>query len=95
MALTTDEVGKIAWLARLKLSDEEKINLTRQLDQILTHFQHLQALNTEAVEPTSHPLPLSNVLREDEARPSFSQQEILANAPQQDQGHFVVPRIVE
>jgi len=95
MALTVEDVETIAWLARLRLSKEEKEAFARQLDQILAHFQQLQRLETGSVAPTSHPLALSNVFREDASGASVPQEEVLANAPEHDGQHFIVPRIVE
>jgi len=95
MALTPEDVRTIGWLARLKLTEEERRNLARQLGQILEHFEHLQQLDTESAVPTSHPLPLTNVFREDVALPSVPQEEVLANAPEHDDRNFIVPRIVE
>lgn len=95
MRLTKEEVEHIAWLARLSLTEEEKQRFTRQLGDILTHFQELQTLDTGAVDPTSHPLPLSNVFREDEVRPSLEREDALANAPERHDRFFSVPRILE
>ena len=95
MALTPEDVENIARLARLKLSEREKIEFARQLDQILEHFRHLQRLDTQAVPPTSHPLPLLNVFREDAVSPSLTREQVLANAPDRDEHYFIVPRIVE
>lgn len=95
MALTLEDVETIASLARLKLSQQEKVDFARQLGQILAHFQHLQRLDTESVAPTSHPLPLTNVFRDDVVAPSLAQEEALANAPGHDDRYFVVPRIVD
>jgi aspartyl-tRNA(Asn)/glutamyl-tRNA(Gln) amidotransferase subunit C len=58
-------------------------------------MDQLNELDTSAVEPTSHVLPLKNVLREDEVGHSLSLDEVLANAPEHDKGHFVVPKIIE
>jgi aspartyl-tRNA(Asn)/glutamyl-tRNA(Gln) amidotransferase subunit C len=95
MPLTPEEVDHIALLGRLELTEGERENFTRQLSAILDYFQQLKGLDTTGVLPTSHVIPMQNVLREDEPKPSLSQQEALANAPQEQQGCFQVPRIIE
>ena len=94
MALTIKEVEHVALLARLKLTEEEKENYAHKLGAILEYFSLLNELPTEGVEPLAHVLPLYNVMREDVVRPSLTNEEALANAPQQEDGQFVVPRIV-
>jgi aspartyl-tRNA(Asn)/glutamyl-tRNA(Gln) amidotransferase subunit C len=81
MALTSEEVRHIASLARLHLDDAETERLRGELSAILSHFDLLQELDTSAVEPTAHTLPLTNVMRDDETRPSRAPDEVLANAP--------------
>jgi aspartyl-tRNA(Asn)/glutamyl-tRNA(Gln) amidotransferase subunit C len=88
------DVEYVAWLARLELSEEEKERFTRQLGDVLEHAQRIKSLDTSGIEPTSHVLPLRNVMRDDEIKPSMSQEEALANAPQREGGYFVVPRIM-
>jgi aspartyl-tRNA(Asn)/glutamyl-tRNA(Gln) amidotransferase subunit C len=95
MSLTPEEVDHIALLARLDLSADERARAGRELSQILDHFQQLNELDTSDVEPTSHVFPVVNVLREDEARPSLPRSEVLLNAPEQADGMFQVPRVVE
>ena len=93
--ITRKEVEHVARLARLALSEEEKELMTRQLDRILGYMDKLNELDTSRVEPTSHVIPMENVMREDGVRPSFSQDEALANAPDRDGASFRVPRIIE
>ncbi len=95
MALTREEVLHIARLARVGLSEEDVAKFQEQLSDILDHFQTLQALDTEGVEPTSHPLPLESVMRADEARPSLAREDVLANAPLADEGAFRVRAVLE
>ena len=95
MAFTIEDVETIAWLARLELSEEEKGHLAHQLGNILGYFQHLQQVETESVTPTAHPLPITNVFREDVVEPSLPQGAVLANAPDHDDRYFIVPKIVE
>jgi aspartyl-tRNA(Asn)/glutamyl-tRNA(Gln) amidotransferase subunit C len=89
------DIEKVARLARLDLSEEEKATFGNQLEQILTYMEQLNRLDTTGVEPTSHAIPISNVFREDEVRPSLPQEEVLGIAPDQEDGHFKVPRIIE
>lgn len=89
------DIEKVAKLARLQLSEEEKERFGNQLDQILTYVEQLNQLDTTGVEPTSHAVPMQNAFREDETRASFPQEEVLAIAPEEEGGYFQVPRIIE
>ena len=93
--LTLQEVEHVALLARLELTPEEKTKLTEDLNVILAHFEQLQALDTTDVEPTSHAIPMQNVFRADEVRPSLPRERVLAEAPDARGEYFVVPRVVE
>ena len=95
MRLTPSEVDHIALLARLDLSPAERERTGAELSQILDHFEQLKQLDTEGVEPTSHVLPVVNVLRNDETRPGLSREAALSNAPEHAAGMFQVPRVVE
>jgi aspartyl-tRNA(Asn)/glutamyl-tRNA(Gln) amidotransferase subunit C len=95
MRLTPEQVDHIALLARLELSDAEKEREAGELSQILSHFEQLQQLDTEGVEPTSHVFPVVNVLRADAVRPSLPREAALQNAPESADGMFQVPRVVE
>ncbi len=85
----------VASLARLQLSDDELDRLTGELGEILEHVSELAALDLDGVEPTAHPLPLVNVLRADEVRPSLDRAEVLAQAPAVEGDRFRVPRILD
>lgn len=89
------DIEKVARLARIKLSEEEKLIFEDQLEQILTYMEQLNRLDTQGIEPTSHAIPLYNVFREDEVLPSLPQEEVLSIAPSKEEGHFRVPRIIE
>ena len=89
------EVEQVARLARLELSAEEKERMREQLDRILGYIDKLRRLDTEGVPPTSHAVPMVNVMREDEPRPCLPPQEMLANAPDRSGDFFRVPRIIE
>lgn len=93
--ITIQEVEHVARLARLELTAEEKERMRAQLDSILSYIDKLNELDTSAVEPTSHVIPMVNVMREDEVRPSLPQEEALANAPDREGEFFKVPRIIE
>jgi aspartyl-tRNA(Asn)/glutamyl-tRNA(Gln) amidotransferase subunit C len=95
MKLSLEQVQHIAELARLALSDEELALYQGQLSAILEHFEQLQALDTEAIPPTATVLPLRNVMRADESRPPFPREDILANAPDAEDGCFKVPAVLE
>lgn len=95
MAAAEFDVKRVAQLARLALTPEEEKNLGAQLGDILGFIEQLRALDVAGVEPTAHAVPLVNVTRVDEVRPSLSHAEALRNAPKQAGGLFVVPKIVE
>ena len=94
MALSADEVRKVALLARLELSDDEIEMQAKNLNNLLAQFEALQNLDVTGIEPTSHSVPVFNVLREDQSRPSLPREQALANAPEQRDGCFIVPRIL-
>jgi aspartyl-tRNA(Asn)/glutamyl-tRNA(Gln) amidotransferase subunit C len=93
--ISREDVEHVARLARLALSDAEIERMREQLSGILAYIDTLRALDTAGVEPTSHAVPLVNVMRDDEARPCLSQDEALANAPDRSDAFFRVPRIIE
>jgi aspartyl-tRNA(Asn)/glutamyl-tRNA(Gln) amidotransferase subunit C len=95
MKITKEQVEHVARLARLEVSEDEKTTFARQLSSILTHIDQLKELDTAGVEPTATVLPADNVFREDEVRPSLTQEQALANAPDQADGFFRVPKILE
>ena len=89
------DIEKVARLARLELSEDEKETFGNQMEQILTYMEQLNRLDTTGVEPTSHAIPIYNVFRDDEVKPSVPHEEVLAIAPDEEDGHFRVPRIIE
>ncbi|MGE3076931.1 MAG: Asp-tRNA(Asn)/Glu-tRNA(Gln) amidotransferase subunit GatC [Dehalococcoidia bacterium] len=95
MALTSEEVLHIARLARIALTEADVQRFTAQLSGILDHFTALSAVDTEGLEPTAHPLPLSNVMRDDLVSPSLSQDAALANAPRTEDGYVRVRAVLE
>ncbi|MCK4777563.1 MAG: Asp-tRNA(Asn)/Glu-tRNA(Gln) amidotransferase subunit GatC [Actinomycetia bacterium] len=94
MALTKKDVEHIALLARLALTEEEKEKFREQLSQVLDHADKIAQLDTKNIIPTSHVLPIENVFREDKETECFSKEEALSNAPEKEDGAFVVPKIV-
>ena len=84
----------MAKLARLALTDSELDSLTSELGAILEHAAQVSALDTAGVPPTAHPVPLVNVFRADVARPGLPRDEVLAAAPEAEDGRFRVPRIL-
>jgi aspartyl/glutamyl-tRNA(Asn/Gln) amidotransferase C subunit len=92
--ISRQDVAHVARLARLDLTDEELERFTEQLAAVLEHAADVASLDISGVPPTAHPLPLRNVLREDEPRPGVDRQEVLAQAPDVEDGRFKVPRIL-
>ncbi|MCL4365881.1 Asp-tRNA(Asn)/Glu-tRNA(Gln) amidotransferase subunit GatC [Patescibacteria group bacterium] len=95
MKLTSDQVKKVAKLANLPLTPQEEEKYSEQLSKILGYVEQLNQVDTSNVEPTFNVTGLNNVMREDEAIPSLSQQEALLNAPQKKEGMFVTKGVFE
>ena len=93
--VSTTEVEQVAVLARVQLQGEELTRLAAQLDEILRYVQQLQAVATDAVEPTSHVLPLTNITRADAVRPSVAAEDLLVLAPERHGQLVKVPKIIE
>lgn len=89
------DVKYVAHLARLALTPEEEKKFGDQLGHILEHIEKLKELDVSNVEPTAHAVPLVNVTRADEVRPSIPHEDALRNAPAKANGLFMVPKIVE
>ena len=95
MAIDREAVDHVARLARLDLTEDERGRMQVELTAILEHAEKIQALELDGVEATAHALPLRNVTRPDEVRPSLAQDVAVANAPAAEDGCFRVPRIIE
>ncbi len=95
MEISKEQVEHVAKLARLEVTEDEKAMFARQLSAILTYMDQLKEVDTEGVEPTATVLPTENVWREDAVKPSLTQEQALANAPDQADGFFRVPKIIE
>lgn len=89
------DIAYVARLARIELNADELAFYGSQLESILEHMAEVQALPTDDVEPTSHALPLFNAFREDEVVPSLDHDEVLAQAPEHEDGYFRVPPALE
>lgn len=95
MSVTKDEVKHIAKLAKLKFNDEEIDRYTDDLNEILGYVDKLNELDTENVEPLSHPIEGSNVFREDKTRKSVDTEDALKNAPESTTEYFKVPKVIK
>ncbi len=95
MSVTKKDVEHIASLARLKFSDKEIENFTEQLNQILEYMAKLNELDTENIEPLSHPVESINVFREDKTKQSIDRENALKNAPDADDEFFRVPKVID
>jgi len=95
MAAPQLDIKYVAHLARVQLAPDEEKKLGAQLDGILGYIEKLKELDVAGVEPTAHAVPLVNVMRPDEVRPSLPHDDALRNAPVQANGLFMVPKIVE
>jgi aspartyl-tRNA(Asn)/glutamyl-tRNA(Gln) amidotransferase subunit C len=93
--ISLEDVDHVARLARLELSAADKERMRGELDGILSYIDKLRALDTRDVEPTSHAVPVTNVMRDDVERPSLPQEDMLANAPDRHRDMFRVPKIIE
>jgi aspartyl-tRNA(Asn)/glutamyl-tRNA(Gln) amidotransferase subunit C len=94
MVITKSEVAKVAQLAKLKFSDEEKERFAHQLSDIVAYMEKLNELDTSDTPVTSHVLNITNVMREDKVEPWLNQEEALANAPAKKMGFFSVPKVI-
>lgn len=88
-------IEHLSRLARLALTEEEMSLYGNQLDNILHYVEKLNELDTTGVEPTSHVIPVSNVMREDIFRPSLNREDALMNAPDKTDAFYRVPKIIE
>jgi len=95
MASAEINVKYVAHLARIALTPEEEKKLGAQLGNILGYIEKLRQLDVSAVEPTAHAVPMVNITRPDEVRPSLPHEDAMRNAPRQGGGLFVVPGIIE
>jgi len=93
--ITNERIKKIADAVRIEISDEEAAKYTEEISSVIEYANVLSELNTDDVEPTTHGIVLGNVLRKDEPKQTITQEDALQNAPDQEDGHFKVPSIME
>ena len=91
--ITTKDVEHVAKLSRLALSAEDMEKFAPQLNSILEYVNELNEVDTTGVVPMAHSIKISNVMREDEVKQNFTREEMLKNAPEEEDGFFKVPRI--
>ena len=89
-----EEIEHIGWLARIKLSEDEKELFEQQLSSILDYFAVLDELDTTDVEPTYNVIGITDVVRKDEPKEALGQPEVLRNAPKEENGYIKSPRIL-
>ncbi len=94
MEVTREDVLRCARLTDLNLEEKEIEPLRQDMERLLSHAESLNSLPLEGVEPTFHGAEITLIRREDRVVPGFSQAEALANAPDTDQGHFRVPKVI-
>jgi aspartyl-tRNA(Asn)/glutamyl-tRNA(Gln) amidotransferase subunit C len=92
--LTIEDVEHVAALARLGLTEEEKVRMRQQLSSILDHISVLNQLDTSAIPPTAQVIELANIMRDDEVRPSLDRELILRNAPRSSDGYIAVQAVL-
>lgn len=95
MKISEAEINKIALLSRLEVPADKMDTLAKELNDILTYVAELNSLELDDVEPMAHAVPLQNVFREDVVRPSLDHDLALSNAPEEEDGYFRVPRVVQ
>jgi aspartyl-tRNA(Asn)/glutamyl-tRNA(Gln) amidotransferase subunit C len=91
MAISEDQVRHVADLARIALTDEQVASLGVELNDILVQIDRISALDLEGIEPTAHAVAVTNVTRADVVRPCLSREDALRNAPEQQDGAFLIP----
>ena len=94
MHITTNDVYKIATLARLEIDEKQAAVFATQMDTILEYMDTLNELDTSTIAPMYSPVDHATVLREDETAQHYNREQMLQNAPEQDGGYFIVPKIV-
>ena len=88
-----EDVKHVAKLARLELTEEEIDKYSRQLDEIIKYVEQMNEVDTTGIEPMPHPIPVYNVMREDVVKYEHTKEEMMANAPFEENGFFRVPKI--
>ena len=94
-SISKEQVKQAAHNARIAISDEEAEKYAAELEQIIQFTEQLNELDTENIEPTTHVIDRTNVMREDVAKKGLPREEVLKNAPEHENGQFKVPSIIE
>ena len=95
MQISMEDVNYVTALSMLYVSDEDKVKLQKDLSEIINHVEKLNELDTSDVEPTTYILPQQNIFRQDVPKQEFEREELMANAPEKEDGCFLVPKVVE
>jgi len=95
MSISKADIKNVATLARLNLQDEDVEKFTKQVSDILSYMNTLNKINTTDIEPTSHAVELTNAFREDIVKTSYDTDSALSNAPDSENGCFIVPKVVQ
>ena len=95
MKVTPEDILHVAALSRLRVEDSETKAYQEELDKIISYMDILESVDTKDTPPTTYALPMENVFRDDVPRPSLSRELALSNAPEEEDGYFKVPRVLE
>lgn len=95
MKITAQDVLHVAKLSRLKIADQDIEKFTNQFNDIFNYAEIINQLDTNDVAPTAHAIEQHNVLRADVVKPSFTNEQALANAPEQEEGCYLVPKVID
>ena len=95
MKISAEEIKKIALLSLLEVKDDQIETVGKQLNDILSYMDLLGQVDVTGVKPTAHAVAMSNVMRDDVPQPSISNEKALQNAPEQDEGCFKVPKVIQ
>ena len=95
MSISKEDVDKIARLAKLELSEDERNKFAKQLGDIISYVEKLDEVDVSNVEPLAHVNDLMNVTRDDKSRPSLDKEQVFKNSPQHDKDYFLVPKVLK
>jgi aspartyl-tRNA(Asn)/glutamyl-tRNA(Gln) amidotransferase subunit C len=95
MKISAEEIKKIALLSRLEIQDNQIDSVGKQLNDILTYMDLISQVDISDVEPTGYAVSMRNVMREDVSQPSLPNEKALQNAPEQENGYFKVPKVIQ
>ena len=94
MKITKEEVIHVSKLARLEMDDTDIDTFSQQIGTILEYFETLNQVDTTGINPTSHAISLTNAFRQDEGKEHLNRESALANAPEKENGYFLVPKVI-